>query len=278
VLSVPTTGQPQLGVLKIPPVPEPMPFKVAVMRASDEKPVVGATVRFVTHLEGASTGVARYVRVGQTAGDGVATVPLLLGAGASTRAYAVTVQPPLDAEVGSLCVPSYSVGAGGTAGFGAALRLPAKAIFEGLVKRAAGAVAGGMRVRATRVGGAADEGCGPPGDASGETTADREGRYRLRLEPGDYDVEFEPPVETALPRHRMDAVAVAGTTRLDVTLPEGRLVEGRLTAAGGGPLVAAGRTEVRVFRTGAAADGRVLGSALAGPDGAFRLVVPRPGP
>jgi hypothetical protein len=278
VLSVPYTGQTQLGVLKIPPAPEPMLFKVPVMRDSDGKPVAGATVRFVYRLDGASAGMARYIRVGQTGPDGVATVPLLLGSGASTRTYAVSVEPPADTEVGALCVPSYAVGAGTAGAFGAALRLPAKAILEGQIHRAGGAVAAGMRVHAVRLGAGDDEGCGPPADSAAEATADRDGRYRLRLAPGDYHVDFEPPVETALPRHQVPMVAVAGSTHLDVSLPEGLLVEGRVTAAGGVPLVMAGRTEVRLFLTGASADGRVLGSALTGPEGQFRVVVPRPGP
>src|SRR5688500_13325184 len=166
-----------------------MPSKWAVRSLAGDLPVAGATVRFVTRLEGASVGEARYMRVGQTGADGVATIPLLMGIGNGTRDYAGSVMPPADGDVSGTCVPSYAVAGGtGTPAFGAALRLPAKAILEGQIKRLDGVLAAGMRVRAVRVGEAAPkgEGCGALPAAAAENTADREGRYRLRVEPGDY--------------------------------------------------------------------------------------------
>jgi hypothetical protein len=272
----PTTTN--LGELKLPFIPQAIPFVVPVYAAQTQgaelkAPVVGASVRFFTQVGGASSGEVHYQRTAQTGGEGTTTIPLLPGSGGDTRDYVVSVVPPASSVTGSLCVPSYAIGAALAMNrVTAAIFLPRKATLNGKIRRFDGGGAGRMNLRATRIDASFAPACGttlasPPT----ETTADDAGNYQLRLDPGDYLLEIDPPPGGALPRHVLPLLTVtAPGTTLDVDLPDGVVVEGQVVAPEGAPV---GQTRVRMFPSGVA--GAMLGTAVAGSDGRFRVVLPR---
>ena len=266
-----------LGEVKFPPTPQPIAFIVPVYAAQSQggtlkTPVVGASVRFSTRVVAASAEVY-YVRTAQTGAEGTATIPLLPGSGSDTRDYVVSVVPPADSPSGSMCVPQYFVGAPvANNRVAASIFLPRKAVLTGQIRRFDQHPAPRMSVVATRIDASFQHECGttlasPPTG----TTADDDGNYQLLLDPGDYLVELEPPDGAGLPRHVLPTVTVtAPLSGLDVDLPEGVLVEGKVLSPSG---EAAGLTRVRVFPTSGGSP--LLGSTLTGPDGRFRLVLPR---
>jgi hypothetical protein len=271
-----------LGELKLPPIPAPIAFVVPVYEAQGQgtelkAPVVGASVRFFTRVGGASAGELHYVRTGQTGPEGTATIPLLPGSGSDTRDYVVSVVPPATSASGSLCVPTYSIGAPvANNRVTAAIFLPLKAVLTGQIRRFDDRPAPRMNVRATRIDASFPPACGttlasPPT----EGMANGEGVYRLQLDPGDYLIEVDPPTGGGLPRITLPLVTVAGpATVRDIDLPEGLLIEGKVVAPDGTPVA---QTRVRVFPNGSTTSppGNLLGSALTGPEGQFRLVLPR---
>jgi hypothetical protein len=271
-----------LGELKLPPVPAPIMFVVPVYEAQSQgtelkAPVVGASVRFFTRVGGASAGEIHYVRTGQTGPEGTASIPLLPGSGSDTRDYVVSVVPPASSVTGSLCVPTYAIGAPvANNRVTATIFLPRKATFTGAIRRFDGRPAPRMNVRATRIDASFPPACGttlasPPT----EGMADGDGVFQLMLDPGDYLVDVDPPSGGGLPRMTLPSVTVTvPSTVRDIDLPEGLLVEGKVVSPEGEPV---GQTRVRVFPNGAAATlaGNLLGSALTGADGQFRVVLPR---
>jgi hypothetical protein len=268
-------GQTNLPSLRIPPFPTPVGFVIPVMAADDGSRVTGAAVRFATVIESGSNGETRYVRVAQTGADGNAAIPLVPGSTGQTRDYVVTVIPPADSALGALCLATYSVGSAVTESprVGAVIGLPRRVVARGRLLSSKGRPAAMVLVRATRQGNLFKPECG--GDLASpptETMSDASGRYRLMLDPGDYRLEYVPPRGAALPMMVEERVSVVEPLDREVTLPEPVLVEGRVVGPGG---EAVGDAEVRAFGKDAAGDIQLQGLASSGPDGVFRLVLPR---
>ncbi len=268
-------GQTSLPSLRIPPFPAPVAFVIPVAARDDGTRVTGATVRFATVIEAGSSGETRYVRVAQTDADGNATIPLIPGSTGQTRDYVVTVVPPATSELGALCLASYAVGSAvaDSLRVGALIALPRRVATPGRLLRSNGRPASMVRVRATRQGDLFKPECGgdlasPPAEA----VSDDDGRYRLALDPGDYRLEYLPARGTALPMMTEDQVAVADLVDREVALPEAVLVEGRVVGPGGEAIA---DSEVRAFGKDSAGAVQLQGVASSGPDGVFRLVLPR---
>jgi hypothetical protein len=268
---------PNLGTLRLPPPQSPETYQIPVIDAEKKQPVVGATVRFTTSLPGASGGEALYVRVGQTDASGIAAIPLIPGSGGKLREYTVKVVPPKDAPFAAHCVEAYGVAAsrGGTPVFGASIELPRKVVLSGRILLADGRAARGLRLNATRQGELFEEKCGselvsPPSGAS----TDSDGRFRLLLEPGEYRIEYEPPPGAPVPLYLEESVVVPDAAYREIHLPAPVLVEGRVISPDGAPVPDG---EVRVFERGPSGRAQVRGLALSGPDGRFRLILPRRG-
>jgi hypothetical protein len=134
-------------------------------------------------------------------------------------------------------------------GLEAELRSPASA--EGRVLSARGLPVQGIKVRA--------------GDFE-EAESDADGWWRIDgLTPGTATLVFAPP--EGLPLRREVQIVSPGASRLDVTLPEGREVSGRVRAAAGGAAVAG--VQVTVALKGSFP----RFEAVSGEDGTFRLTV-----
>ena len=224
-----------LGMVKFPLLPQPVPFVIPVLvsqpAGENKLPVPGALVRFKLLEEMAPE--LTYTRFGQTGKDGNTTLALLPGTG-GTRDYQVSVVPPADSEAAALCVPKYAIGAavaGGTGPrVGAALFLPRKLPLAGRVVRMNEDAATQMTVRATRLPAALVSECEPVlGSPPTETVTDGDGRYALLLDPGEYQLEFEPRGGRGIPRHVVPSVTLAAAPR-----PAGRGSSRRGDGRGGG--------------------------------------------
>jgi hypothetical protein len=263
-----------LPALRLPAFQKPEAYVVPVVGGPDKRPVVGATVRFRATLPSGGVGDAFYERVAQTGPMGTAMIPLIPGASQATRDYVVQVSPPADSDFAAGCVASYAIGPATTSGqrVGAAIELAPKITIEGRVLRADGKPAASVRVRPTLITGASAEGCGGVlASAASEQNTDVDGRYRLRLDPGQYRLDIEPPQGTPLPS-TSTVVTVPETRTADVVLPSPVLVEGRVLSPNRTP---AADAEVRAFGKDAMGVTFRRAVALTDAEGKFRLIVPR---
>jgi protocatechuate 3,4-dioxygenase beta subunit len=274
VVSSLTLEKTMLGPLGMPAFPKPEAFVVPVVGRADRAPVVGATVSFKTTLAGATGGKAMYVRGAQTGSDGRATLALIPGASQTMREYSVKITPPNNSDYAAVCVPVYTVGQAtpGTPRLGSSIELEPKMVLDGRVLRADGVPVASARVRPTRVGDSYAEACGSDlASAPADQTTDSEGRYHLRLDPGQYRLDCEPPQGAPLPTTSV-LVTVPDTQALDVVLPVPVLVQGRVLAPDNTPLPDA---EVRAFGPGPNGVLQTRGVALSDSEGKFRLILPR---
>jgi hypothetical protein len=269
-----------LGVLRLPPFPEPAMFAVPIVSSAEhgrEVRIPGAKVRFQTQIAGAAGADATFVREAQTDASGIAMVALLPGEVEKPRHYSVRVIPPEKSPHASRCVASYSVGAGvggGGVRVAGSVALPPKLSIAGRVISAEDAPARGVRVRAMREGDLFVEACeadltSPPVEA----TTSNDGSYTLLVDPGEYRLDYEPPMGSASPLHFEDDVVVRAPLVREVRLPGGMLVEARAVGPDGRPVADAVIKLLEPGRNG----GRAIlrGQGVAGADGRVRIVVPR---
>jgi hypothetical protein len=264
-----------VGVLRMPSHPAPVSLVVPVVDELGLKPPEGATVRLSAVIPGAVGGEARYMRTAQTGADGKATILVVPSAAGQALQYAVKVVPPADSESGPRCLPSYEVPPAAADGSrtGPPITLPRRVVLDGRVVRADGRGAGGLRVRATRSGDTYNEDCGgqlasPPA----ETITDGEGRYRLRLDPGEYRLDYEPEGVSALPWAVEEQVAIVTSVGREVALPATVVVEGQVVTGEGANLPGA---TVRAFAVGGEGRAEVRGTAISDSNGRFRMVLPK---
>jgi hypothetical protein len=276
-LPLPAAGG-DLGVLRMPVYPTPVPLVVSVIDEMGVKPAAGATVRMSTLIPGAVGGEARYTRSAQTGADGKATILVVPAVAGQPLQYMVKVVPPADSESGPRCLPSYEVAAAAADGTrtGPPIMLPRRVVLDGRVLRAEGRPASGLRVRATRAGDTYNEECGgqlasPPA----ETITDSDGRYRMRLDPGEYRIDYEPEGVSTLPWAVEELVSIVASVGREVALPATVMVEGQVVTGEGANLPGA---TVRAFALGGEGRAEVRGSAVSDSNGRFRMVLPKPAP
>jgi hypothetical protein len=265
---------PRLEPLRLPASQKSEAYVVPVVGGADRRGVAGATVQFKVQVPGATGGTAVYQRAAQTGPTGTAMIPLIPGTGQATRDYVVQVTPPADSEFAARCVSPYSIGPATTTGqrVGAAIELEPKVVLEGHVLRADGKPAASVRVHPTRVGNGYAAECG--GDlpsAPAEQNTDNDGYYSLRLDPGQYRLEVEPPQATPLPSTSL-MVMVPSPRPVDVVLPLPVLVEGRVLSPDQVPVADA---QVRAFGLDAMGVAERRGVALTDTEGRFRMILPR---
>lgn len=260
-----------LGTLRLPAHPRAESFQIpVVVQNMTTERVANATVRFRTQLDGAVGGEAHYVREAQTDARGSASIHLIPGSAGQPRDYTAAVVTPADSRSASRCFPAYAVasatGAGGR--IGAALELRGKVELAGVVFAANGDPAADVRMTALRVEDD-DRPCGLSALPASATTSGT-GSYRLWLEPGEYRIEYEPPLGSASPLHAEEDVVVTAGGARDVRLPQGVLVEGLVQTAGGHPIEGC---VIRAYAPGAD-QAELRGRGRTGSDGKFRIVLP----
>jgi len=239
-----------LGTLTLPSYAGANPFQVTVHgddQAGVGAPEVGATVRAFTALpSGDDRFTTQFLRDATTDAQGSASLSLIPGDSRVPRSYTVSVVPAAGSIWASQCIPNVGAPWNGVAAPLTLLQdvtLTRRPTIRGTVVSAGGAPVANVVVTAT--GGAmAPDSCLPGPSATSATTSAM-GSFSLPLDPGVYQLDYEPPASSAVPRMTELNVAVAAdmTGRL-VQLPAPALVEGDVHDAMNMPLPNA---TVRIF-------------------------------
>jgi hypothetical protein len=201
----------------------------------DQTPEVGAAVRaFTTFPMTDDRFNTKFFRQTNTNAGGVANLSLIPGDSRVPRTYVVSVVPAPGSLWASQCLSADALWNGGMAA--TSLRdvtLTRRPSITGTVVSAGGTPVANVVVTAIRGKVLPTDSCLPaPGTTSVTTNAI--GQFSLPLDPGNYQLEYDPPVGSAVPRWTELNVGItsSGTTRL-VQLPAPALVEGDVQSAVG---------------------------------------------
>jgi hypothetical protein len=220
--------------LRLPAVLNPDIFRFDV-KGDGGQPVSGATLRFRTVLAEDDSGSSLYARDVRTDVEGKAQVPLIPGTATEARHYDITVIPRPGSEFATKCLARFTVTRGGT--YDApqvppTITLAPRAELSGAVTRSDGAALGGVTILASRIDDGAVAGCAeaatlPPTSVS----TDKDGQYRLLVDPGTYRIDYDPPAGAPVPRFTEPSVVIESSAVRAVQLQPGVLVEGVVRAA-----------------------------------------------
>jgi carboxypeptidase family protein len=232
-------ANPDLGTITLPTYQVPDPTKdlpvVFAVQGGDAPgtPVAGAAFRAVTTLAADDRGVTRFWRDATTDADGNASLFLVPGANRMPRTYDVSVVPAAGAPYAAKCVQQ-PVLTGGNIG---TIQLSRRPVLSGTVSSALGAVVPGVTVVATRDAAAARVGvCAATAPTTVSTTTDATGAFSLALDPGVYQIDYDPPAGSSAPRLTQRDVDVSVTVGRPVQLPAPALIEGDVRDAADMPL------------------------------------------
>ena len=242
-----TTPNLDLGTITLPAYQAPDPMKVApvvfTVLADDQvaAPVAGALLRAVTMMTSVSDnpGVTRFWRESMTDASGVASPYLVPGANRVARMYEVSVVPPAGSIYASTCTQLPVLNGGDTA----TIRVPRRPVLSGSVASSAGTKLAGITVVASRTAGNAAA-CSASTPTTFTATTDQFGAFSLPLDAGTYQLDFDPPAGSAVPRLTQFDVMVDADAAHAVQLPRPGLIEGNVVDAAGVPLPNA---TVRIF-------------------------------
>ena len=238
-----------LGPIKLPPLLTTTPFQVTVHGGdAGGTPVSGATIRAHTALEGGDARVsARFVRDGVSDGGGTANMSLMPGATGNPRPYTLSVVPPPGSIWATQCFDNVPAQwpAGAQVTLLRAVTLPRRAKITGDLLSASGVPVASATV--TAIGGDAPRPHCLAGPTATSTTTDAAGSFTLPLDPGTYQLEFDPPAGSPFPRLiQSDLRVMTADAHRTVVLPTPALVEGDVLKAPGVPLPDA---TVRLFES-----------------------------
>jgi hypothetical protein len=287
-----------LGAISLPAYGASAIYDVAVAFRSMGIP--GVNVRATTIIgpatvNGAPSGNATYLSNGGTAMNGVAALTFLPGNTNSPIPYTITATPPIGSMYATACVtkvtPLPLTSSGGTSPPPTiqTLMLSTRPVLTGTVRNWLGERLPNVTVTASGTPNPPGGDCPTPAAVTASTTTDTNGMFSLPLDPGNYQMDYDPPAGSSGPRWTEPSVLVPTpyNTPHDLTLPQGARVMGTVVARANGAPV--GSATVRLFRpdcstpqTCADPLGRpgpplLVGKALTDSNGSFRLVVPVPG-
>ena len=280
-----------LPAIMLPAYSQPNAFTLTVEGADNPASTVsGALVRAQAILGSSAAGATDYLRAGTTGSDGTVTLSLLPGTATKALDYDLTVIPPAGSPYATRCISPVGVTVGGTATAPASLltiALNRRPVLAGTVTNATGAPVGNVAITAT-AGPVSIDGCTNTPAVSASTHADDYGSFQLPLDPGTYQLDYDPPAGSAAPRLTELAVPIPmGTGQIshNVTLPAAGLVQGTVSAPDGSPLSSA---TIRIFEVRCTIQaGDCTGATRTAPwlraqtatdaTGTFRAVVPIPG-
>lgn len=221
---------------------------------TDSVPVAGARVRAQVALEDAATMKlgqrAYYTATAESDADGMAKLLLVPApsGGSSNLTYQVTISSPSHIPFASL--PQAQVQVGPNDGTLGAVTLPPRAQVRGRLLTSTGLPLSGAQIVATHITG--DEPVASPFSSTvvtadlPESTTDLDGSFSLRLDPGDYDLEFL-PVAGSEARTSLDNQRVQSSD-LDlgvIRLPAATLGVLKIISPAGAPV---SDTKVRIFQ------------------------------
>lgn len=254
--------------------------------------VTGAVVQAqTTFLPTGTYGSTQFSRTATT-GDGtgmttagLATLSLLPGTQSSALAYALAVVPPPSSPFATGCFEISVQGGGASAATASTgqppLTLERRTELDGLVANGAGGPVANVAVTATP-GPNVVPGCAATPAAPASASSNSDGQFGLLLDPGTYQLDYNPPAGSSAPRLTKYGVTAAGylgalddTTTLQAT---GRF-QGTVLAPDGSALASA---TVRIYEpqcTGSACSGPnapaplLKAQAVTGADGTFQVAV-----
>jgi hypothetical protein len=269
-----------LASIMLPPYSSPNAFTVTVHSMSDAPdPVGGALVRAQAILDSSATGSIDFQAAGTTSlptangGGGSVTLSLLPGTAKTALPYDLTVVPPSSSAYATRCIQAVGVTVGGTANAPSNLTsigLLPRPILTGTVRDAAGLPVPNVAITAT-AGPGPTGGCTNTPAVSSSIVADLNGNFMLPLDPGTFQLDYDPPAGAPVPRLTETSVVVpADAIQLthNVSLPEAALVEGTVLGPDGSVLPSA---TVRIFQTQPAL--LLLAQTVSDASGNFRAVV-----
>jgi hypothetical protein len=219
--------------------------------------------------------------------QGIAELDLLPGTAQNPRAYDIQVVPDAQSVYRGHCKQMVSVTAG-TAGPGTLLDAPLKRrpLHAGRVRSADGQPLPEVTVQATRLSGGTTDCASPSPGTTYTVTTGVDGRFKMHLEPGMYQFDYEPAPGSPAPRLTDFIVQVddsddpeVDTVPDEVRLPRGALVDGKVLDNAGKPVA---RAIVRIFQprcTMAEACGfppQLLAETQSDDEGHFRVVMAVP--
>jgi hypothetical protein len=226
-----------LDPILLPAYSTPNFFTVSVEGADHQSAVGGAFVSARSILASNAAGATDYQSNGTTTtGTGsaqaeMATLALLPGTAMNALDYDVTVIPPASSAYATHCMSPVGVTVGGTMAAPVSLLtvdLPRRPVLTGTLTDAGGAPVSNVAVTATAGSGPTDSCTNTPA-VSSSTLTDAGGQFSLPLDPGTYQLDYDPPAGAAVPRLTEPTIAVAagaGAIAHDVTLPAGVVVSG----------------------------------------------------
>jgi len=281
-----------LGNLPLPPFGAPSSFRFVITDPTGA-PVNGAAVTLRTSFSTINgNGIADYARSGYSDQDGHVDLALLPGTADMARPYEIAVVPPGGSALGIACRTSFPITVGAstssvTPPVAARIDLPAKVALAGTILSANGLPVSGVSIAATMVTADASQICvdvAARAPASGSSGSD--GNFRLLVDPGTYQIDYDPPAGAPVPRlteNGMTAVAVTpdGVGDHVVQMMPGALVRGSVLGPDGQGLPSAG---VRFFEIKCSGDAACFGSNRVEPllvaethtdaQGQFRAILP----
>jgi hypothetical protein len=282
-------GTPSLPPITLPAYSKPNAFTLTVEGADDPTFTVSAAlVRAQAILGSSAAGATDYLRAGTTGADGTVTLSLLPGTATKALDYDLTIIPPAGSPYATHCISPLGVTVGGTATAPASLltiMLDRRPVLAGTVTNAAGVPVGNVAITAT-AGPQSVAGCNNTPAASSSTHAADDGTFQLPLDPGTYQIDYDPPAGSSAPRFTELAVTLpADPGPHNVKLPAAGVIQGTVSAPDGSPLSSA---TIRIFEIRCTPQaGDCSGSTRTPPwlraqtatdaTGSFRAVVPIPG-
>jgi len=266
-------GPKDLGPIALPPHPMTNAFQVTVHGTTDDQRVANAAVRAVatTFTGGDSRATFKYLRDGSTDANGNAQLDLIPGDSQTALNYAVSVAPPAGSPWTTQCASYVPVLYNGSAREFTLLPRP---VVSGTLLSADGAPVANAVVTAT-TGAAADTLC-LLGPATTSVITDATGAFKLALDPGHYQLDYDPPTGSPAPRWTEPYEVVANIdANRTVRLPPPALFEGDLEDALDNPLPF---TTIRIFEPNcpsptSCAPPTLRGQAQSDADGHFRAIV-----
>ena len=249
-----------LGDLSLGDVAAPVPIAGRVVAES------GAPVPLASVVALAKFGAGEFTAHVQTDGEGALALALLPGT------YSVAVLGPTEAGGAGLVIEELVVSGPIT---DLLFTLPGRAPVEGRVLDAAGRRVPAASLTFQRLGN--DLGVAEPvlgdGQPSFVISADSDGSFVARVDPGRYRLTIQPPVGLAAPGQSVLITVPAQGVERDFSLPPRAVLAGTVVDRGG---ARSGGAFIRVYSRLLDEAGRAifLGEALAADDGSFEVSLP----
>jgi hypothetical protein len=258
-----------------------------IVKGDNGTAVSGALVHAQTVVGTSTLGSTEFARDGLADVNGTVVLSLLPGTAQAALNYQITVVPPANSAFAIPCDSPVAVTVGGSttttipAPTLTTIMLAARPTMVGTVRDNQGYPLSNVAITATQeTPDNASCTSATPAPASATTAAD--GTFMLALDPGTYQIDYDPPVGSAAPRFTEYGVPVTGSASLthDETLPQGAAVTGTVVDTNGAALSSA---TVRLFQVrcmgGADCTGpnrtapALRGVAVTDGNGSFRVAV-----